>query len=459
MDIQTHRTLFGAASGGESGVDPGHAVEHVPNYRTHAVEPYVNGGKDVAVYLSYQFQLAKFNTDGTEAWNRSISGHGSGNNDSTLAVDISGLYFFTPDNRAISSVDHSGNKRWTSDYNSSNGGGESFNSRGAVCYSGGYVSMTMAGFPGPSAGQAGYQYAIPWYGVTYSNGNPVYNLNGTSAGTRAWYVRSTAESNGHGEARYIQSKPNPALGAGVCTVYFTPESNRVSFWRYYAYDASSFISGCYRSSSGVLDLALGVDPSGNAYITDVAYGGTYYNTRLTRLNPDNTTAWIVDLYGSVNVYAFSVAADDEAVYVSFRGGSKTHTLVKLDSSTGAKLYELEITANTTNMNGFSESYVSVGVDHVYMTLPYSGYIKLPKDGSTTGTFGSYTIASANTVLSTVYYADTWTDQVILTRSAPYYGPQDINNPQYGDEYYNNLLKTNTNTVNAQTVSFNSQLLE
>jgi len=458
MDIETRRTLFGAAGGSE--VDPGHAVEHVPNYRTHVVEPYINGGKDVAVYMSYSNQLGKFSITGTNEWNRSLVNNGGGNDDTTLAVDTSGTYVFTPNNRAITSVDHSGNKRWTSDYFASAGGGESFNQRGSMCYSSGYVAMTMAGFPGPSPGQAGYEYAIPWYGSTYSNGNPVFNLNGSSVGTRAWYVRANAESNGHGEAVYMNSKRNPAVGAGVCAVYYTALSNRISFWRYLAYDSSSFVSGCYRTASSVNDLALGVDPSGNAYITDVVFGGTYYNTRLTRLNPDNTTAWVAELYGSgSNVYAFSVAADDEAVYVSFRGASKTHTLAKFDSTTGAKLYELEITANTTNMNGFSESYISVGVDHVYMTLPYSGYIKLPKDGSTTGTFGVYTIAATNVVLNAINYTDTWADQTTLTLSPPYYGPQDINNPGFGDEYYNNLIKPNTNAVNASAASFNSQTLE
>ena len=456
MDIQTQRILFGAAGSG-SEVDPGYAIEHTTNAIDHAVEPYINGGKDVAVFLSYGNQLAKFDADGIVDWNVLVS---TGTDQTTLAVDDSGAYVFYPSGRDLIAVSQTGTKRWTADYNASAGGGESFNSRGAMCHTPGYVGMVMAGFPGPFAGQSGSQYAIPWFASAYaSNGSPVFNLAGSTAGTRAWYLRNNSEDNNTGEARYIRVKPDPSSPAGLCTVYNSYETGRISFWRWTTYLTSFSQSGRWRGqASSLSNLELATDPSGNAYITDTVYGGTYYNARIVKFNTSNNVVWNLDLYASTsNVWVLDIAADDEAVYAVIRGLTKNIKLVKFDASTGAEIYEINIYANFNNMNGYSKSYISLGVDHVYITLPYAGFIKLPKDGSTIGSWGVVTLSNTNEINSNISAGVSWSAQSQLTMSAPYYGPQDANNPQYGDEYYNCLLKPNSDTINPVTNFFNSKL--
>lgn len=164
-----------------------------------------------------------------------------------------------------------------------------------------------------------------------------------------------------------------------------------------------------------------VDSSANVYISATPLTGLTFD--VSKISSAGTTAWNKTLTitnaSFNNAYVGGVAVDSTGnSYVCIAVANTGYTafsvyLVKLDS-TGALIWQRQI----SNSGNTVEAYgTSITVDSEFLYLPlsvgvggsvYSALaVKYPLNGSATGTFGSYTIASTTSV-SIANNSTSWT---------------------------------------------------
>ena len=77
------------------------------------------------------------------------------------------------------------------------------------------------------------------------------------------------------------------------------------------------------------------------------------------------------------------ASDDDYVYFVCSGNFLR--IIKIDASTGDVVKAWRITCTEPGFNRNLDSFISLGKDHIYFTLPDLGFAKIRKDEPALGT--------------------------------------------------------------------------
>lgn len=447
MDFTTQRILFNAAGSGGT-ADAGYAIYVTSNGLAQDVSVFLDNGKDRDVYFGTGNVIARYNPDGTLVWSVAPNSW-SASDPFNLQSDNNGVYAYSPRSREIVAISTSSGKRWSADYYTNVGvnSGESFTNEGTMVLTPGYCALTMGARPGPNPGIGANQYPLAWYGSVYSSygGRPL-SLNGASYGDMAWYFRGDANRSDNANIYQFKSAPDPSLGGGVISMYYSYEVNKISFFRWTAY-STTMRSAKYLGTTAS-NIALCSDSIGNAFLGWSVYGGSYYGNNILKLDPSDNQLWVKYIYISGEGLEVEDAASDDD-YVYFVCSGTYLRIIKVDASTGDLVKAWKIICTQSGFQANGESYISLGKDHIYFTLPNLGFAKILKDEPVLGTFGNFTVEEdPNVQVSgngfTIYNLSP------QTTTPPNAGPRDPNNPQYGDEYYNNLMQLNSTTINPQT---------
>tara|TARA_R110000787_G_scaffold199770_1_gene310883 strand:+ start:739 stop:2055 length:1317 start_codon:yes stop_codon:yes gene_type:complete len=335
--------------------------------------------------------LLKFEADGSISWNKTFE-------------NSNGTGF-----RGIAS-DYSGNI-WTSGFDSPNG-----INRGILAKYSSSGSLQLQKTYGPASGQ--YVY---FNYITIDSSNNIYASGPMTAGAVAYnYGPGLVKLNSSGVVQWQKTVAGGGSGSAKSPV----DGSGNSFLIYSTQTSNSTITAIKLDSSGSVVWQKGisgqgyvysrnavVDSSGNLYISFActAYSsGSNTGPAIVKLNSSGVVQWCRTLNFFLTNFTDNVAVNDAGdVYVSYVtkavSGDKDIKIIKYNSSgslqwqrsLGSSAAEnmqfnsLALDKNDNVLVSFDTNVTGSGVNTSAV------YVKLPPDGSGTGTYGSFVYAASS----------------------------------------------------------------
>lgn len=326
-------------------------------------EPSV-GGYDSSNNYSFCInnQIASVNTDGDLNWARTVTGFPFSDVVVAPGGDVYGIG--TSTYASIVKLNSSGTMQWWRKL----GTAERFTGAG-VDTSGNVYGFGRSADPSGSNGALVAKFnssgTLQWHSIFGSANNDIF-YGGTvqRGGTQPWGT-GTDQTSGYNAIMYKINASNGTLTLG-----------RKDF-------GVSFMYG------------IACDSSGNAYATD---GSTY----LFKINSSGTFQWgrnVSSLEGTGSRLNFQDTDSSDNIYGCYSNGSNSGTGVCCSlNSSGTKRWAIKV--GYTGVTLTSRALLIDGNDDLIFCCTASGavtglaFIKLPNDGSITGTYGDTTISTA-----------------------------------------------------------------
>ncbi len=330
---------------------------------------------------SNEIFLVKYNSSGVIQWQRSLGGTASDYGyglalDSSGGVYVGGMttsignasnYFF------LAKYDSSGTIQWQRALGSNN------NDQGNNVATDSSDNVYICGTSATSGAGAEELILIK------------YN----SSGTQQWQRRLGGSANDVARGVTTDSSDNVYVCGSTNSVTSGSDALIVK------YDSSGNIQWqriLYGSTQSDNARKIAVDSSGNVYVVgDTSSSGQGYSDLLiAKYDSSGNIQWQRTLGGTINEYGYGVAVDSSGgVYV----GATTNSVVTYDNDILVAKYNSSGTIQwqryLTAAGGYEMLYDLTIDDSGSLYIGGNITVKLPDDGSSTGTYGTYTYAASS----------------------------------------------------------------
>lgn len=349
---------------------------------------YITG---IASNSPYAYMLiAKYNTSGALQWQRVLGNATNTQNGRAATVDSSGNVYVT------GYTDSGSNKVLVAKYNTN----------GTIQWQGtlGTGAQTLAG-RGIFVDSSGNVYVCA-DGNDTSGSSDLFVFKYNNSGTLQWQRKL-----GGGSAEYAKGVTVDASGNVYAVGYSTAAIIGFEDIIVVKYDSSGTIQWqrAFGGSSNENGYAIAVDSSSNVYVagdTNTFHdpGGSGLNALLVKYDTSGTLQWQKALgIASGNLTTYGVALDLSGnIYVGGAGGTSNRIFAVKYNNAGTLQWQRQLYTSSTNDFCFACA-VDIA-SNLYIGARTSGAgagsndgvtIRLPGDGSKTGTYGPWTYAASS----------------------------------------------------------------